>query len=111
MNKASYFELFATLKGLKIRNVVETEPGWVVEAEGLSSAVCPDCGVTSNSRHSRYWRTLRDLPLQGTCVVVKIQLGRWLCRQPACPRKIFTERVAGVLQPHAQQFIVSSAAP
>jgi transposase len=82
--------------------VVQTELGWVVEAEGLSSAVCPDCGVTSNSRHSRYWRTLRDLPLQGRCVVVKIQFGRWLCRQPACPRKIFTERVAGVLQPHAQ---------
>ena len=104
MNKTSRFDLLSILKGLKIRSVMQTEPGWIVEAEGASNAVCPVCGVTSDSRHSRCWRTLHDLPLQGTCVVVKLQVGRWLCRQAECPRKIFTERVSGVL-PHAQRTI------
>src|SRR5262249_40108320 len=67
------------------------------------SAVCPSCGVVSHSRHSRYWRQLNDLPLQGTCVQLKLRLGRWRCRTPGCVRQIFAERVAGVLASYAQQ--------
>jgi transposase len=101
--KLSYKELLSNLKGLKVRSVMQTELGWVVEAEGSLSDICPDCGVTSHSRHSRYWRKLRDLPLQGTSVTVKVQLGRWRCRSRKCLRQIFTERVAGVVLPHSQQ--------
>ena len=50
----SYKELFPDLKDLALRNVMQTERGWVVEAEGVGSAACPDCGMASNSRHSRY---------------------------------------------------------
>ena len=103
--KLSSKELLSTLSGLNVQNVVQTERGWVVEAEGSASAICPDCGVTSHSRHSRYWRKLRDLPLQGTSVTVKVLLGRWRCRQRECLRQIFTERVAGVLLPHSQHTI------
>ena len=103
--KLSYKELLSTLRGLKVRSVVQTERGWVVEAEGSASAICPGCGVASHSRHSRYWRKLRDLPLQGTSVTVRVLLGRWRCRQRECLRQIFTERVAGVLLPHSQHTI------
>jgi|HubBroStandDraft_6_1064221.scaffolds.fasta_scaffold25425_2 hypothetical protein len=41
----SYKELFPNLYDLTLRNVVQTETGWVVEAEGASSACCPGCGV------------------------------------------------------------------
>jgi transposase len=99
----SYKELLSNLNGLTVRNVVVAETGWVVEAEGSGSALCPDCGVTSHSRHSRYWRKLRDLPLQGASVTLKVQLGRWRCRSRQCLRQIFTERVTGVLLPHSQQ--------
>ena|SRR5258708_759114 len=44
--RLSYEELFSTLNGLKVRGVVQTEVGWVVEAEGSPSAICPECGVT-----------------------------------------------------------------
>ena len=90
---------FSNLKGLKVRNVVPAELGWVVEAEGSSRALCPDCGVTSHSRHSRYWRKLRDLPMQGASVTLKVQLGRWRCRSRQCLRQIFTERVDGIPAP------------
>src|SRR5665213_1426419 len=65
MRKTADKELLSTLKGLTIRNSVPTEDGWLVEAEGASSAICPGCGMASHSRHSCYWRTVRDLPLQG----------------------------------------------
>lgn len=99
----SYKELFPNLKDLTLRNVVQTESGWVVEAEGASSAFCPSCGMASHSRHSRYWRRLRDLPVQGISVTINLQLGRWRCRSRDCVRQIFTERVASVLIPHARQ--------
>jgi|ERR1035437_201064 hypothetical protein len=100
-----YKELLSTLNGLKVRTVVHTEVGWVVEAEGSPSAICPDCGGTLHSRHSRYWRKLRDLPLQGASGTIKVLLGRWRCRRRQCLRQIFTERVAGVLLPHSQHTI------
>ena len=96
-------ELFPNLNDLTLRNVVQTETGWAVEAEGASSACCPSCGVVSHSRHSRYWRRLRDLPVQGISVTINLQLGRWRCRSNDCVRQIFTERVASVLIPHAHQ--------
>jgi transposase len=101
--KLSYKELLSNLKGLTVRKLVPAGPGWVVEAEGSSHALCPDCGVTSHSRYSRYWRKLRDLPLQGASVTLKLQMGRWRCRSRRCLRQIFTERVDGVLLPHSQQ--------
>jgi transposase len=101
--KLSYKGLLLNLNGLTVRNVVPAGLGWVVEAEGSGSALCPDCGVSSHSRHSRYWRKLRDLPLQGASVTLKVQMGRWRCRSRRCLRQIFTERVDGVLLPHSQQ--------
>jgi transposase len=91
-----YKELFPNLNGLTIRNMAQREQGWVVEMEGASSALCPSCGTVSNSRHSRYWRQVRDLPVQGTSVTIKLRLGRWRCRNRECVRQIFTERVASV---------------
>jgi len=101
----SYEALLPALNGLKVRCMTQTELGWIVEAEGPPRAICPDCGATSRSRHSRYWRKLRDLPLQGATVTIKLLLGRWRCRRKECTRKIFTERVAGVLLPYSQHTI------
>lgn len=41
--------------------------------------------------------------MQGISVTINLQLGRWRCRTSDCVRQIFTERVASVLIPHAQQ--------
>jgi transposase len=61
------------------------------------------CGDVSHSRHSRYWRRLRDLPVPGIAVHVKLQLGRWRCRSRECLRGIFVERISGVALPYARQ--------
>src|ERR1700722_4970494 len=95
--KLSYKELLSNLKVLTVRNVVAAELGWVVEAEGSSRALCPDCGVTSHSRHSRYRRKLRDLPMQGASVTLKLQMGRWRCRSRRCWRQLLCQHSGQVV--------------
>src|SRR4051794_35282999 len=103
VNKLSFQELWPGLADFTLQNMISSEKGWVVEAEGKSEAVCPGCGTVSQSRHSRYWRTVKDLPVQGTRVTLKLKLGRWRCRSSECERRLFTERVPAVLAPYARQ--------
>ena len=74
-----------------------------MEADGQDSAICPGCQPISRSRHSRYWRSLRDLPVQGTQVILRLHLGRWRCRNAVCERRIFTEPLSKVCAPYARQ--------
>jgi hypothetical protein len=70
-------------------NVVSVEPGeqaWTVTVDSQQSTFCPGCGTQSESRHSTYLRTLRDLSAQGAPVVVNARLGRWRCRNQQCDR-------------------------
>ena len=100
-------ELLRSLGPLKLLNLTKTDKGWVVEAEGHNSAVCPACQTRSRSRHSRYGRSLRDLPLQGAFVILKLHLSRWRCRAPSCNRTIFAERLPELCLPNAQRTVRS----
>jgi len=48
---------------------------------------CPRCGVHSSHIHSRYSRTLRDLPCHGAVVRICLRTHRFYCRAPDCPRR------------------------
>ena len=74
----------------------------VVEAAGPTDGRCPACRRRSRSRHSRYWRTLRDLAAQGRAVTLRVRVSRWRCRNGRCPTTIFADRLPGVAAPHAQ---------
>jgi transposase len=69
---------------------------WVVETSGSGVAACPDCGAVSSARHSKYWRHLKDLPLQGSAVRIQLGVGRWRCRNAVCRQRIFCERLPKV---------------
>jgi transposase len=100
-------ELLHSLGPLKLLNLTKTDEGWIVEAEGHNTAVCPDCQTRSRSRHSRYGRSLRDLPLQGASVILNLHLSRWRCRAASCNRKIFGERLPELCLPNAQRTVRS----
>jgi hypothetical protein len=51
--------------GLTLLGFEKSEQGWLVHAEGRTGSECPACGTESTARHSRYWRQLQDLPVQG----------------------------------------------
>src|SRR5450631_478666 len=102
-NDLSYHELLRSLEGLTVRRVLSSANGWLVDVDGPRSATCPHCAMPSRSRHSSYRCRLQDLPLQGVSVTLDLRVGRWRCHTPQCQRRIFTERLPGVLEPYARQ--------
>jgi transposase len=66
------------------------------------SSCCPICAQASSQIHSRYRRTLRDVPCGGRQVVLHLFVRKFFCRNPDCARKIFTERLPPFVQPWAQ---------
>jgi Transposase/zinc-finger of transposase IS204/IS1001/IS1096/IS1165/Helix-turn-helix domain len=84
-------------------SVERGEQVWTVTVYSRQPTFCPGCGAQSKSRHSTYWRTLRDLSAQGAPVIVNARLGRWRCRNQRCDRRIFTERLPGLAAPFARR--------
>lgn len=66
------------------------------------TAVCPHCGTPSDRIHSRYRRTVADLPCQDRPLVLRLVVRKFRCRQAACPQEIFCERLPDLLTPHAR---------
>src|SRR5712671_4545034 len=92
---------------LALIGVTTTAEGVVVEADGPSSARCPACRRRSHSRHSRYWRTLKDLAAQGRAVTLRVHVSRWRCKHRRCETAIFADRLTGVSAPrvhHTHRF-------
>src|SRR2546429_2232290 len=66
-------------------------------------ASCPLCHHPSARRHSRYVRTVADLPWLGLTVRWQLHTRRFFCRQPECSQRIFCERVPSVVAPSARR--------
>ena len=66
-------------------------------------AKCPDCHQISSKIHSRYSRTVRDLPMAGFTVVLHVCVRRFFCDNPSCPRCTFTERLSGIIESYARR--------
>ena len=62
------------------------------------SASCPSCGCPSHRVHSRYLRTIADLPCFGTPVMLRYQVRRFFCDDLECPQRIFAERLDPVVR-------------
>ena len=75
------------------RLVVSAEGITVVATARRPVVICPVCGCASRRVHSRYTRTVADLPWQGVHVRLLAQVRRFFCAHPGCRRRIFTERL------------------
>jgi len=98
-NELSGQELLPPEIGLTLLGFEKSEQGWLVSAEGRTGSECPSCGMQSTARHSRYWRQLQDLPVQGKRVALQLRLSRWRCRNRECEQAIFRERLGEVVAP------------
>jgi len=67
-----------------------------------TSAPCPLCATPARRLHSDYGRTLADLPWAQYRVCLQLRVRKWFCRNRACPRRIFTERLPTVAAPWAR---------
>jgi len=64
---------------------------------------CPVCRFPTRRIHSRYRRTIADLPWAHYRVVWQLGVRKFFCANGRCPRRIFTERLPGVVAPWARR--------
>jgi transposase len=65
--------------------------------------LCPLCHIQTPRVHSRYTRTLADLPWGTYAVRLQLRVRKFFCDNPTCPRQIFTERLPAVAAPWARR--------
>ena len=90
-------------QALALESIERDERGFTLHVRTCQDPQCPGCGRISRSRHSHYVRNLQDLPWQGLAVRVRLKTRRFRCRNPACERKIFVERLPEVARPYGRQ--------
>ena len=92
--------LLSHLDGLSVDEmIIRVKRVIVFLAAENRTAPCPRCAQVSDRVHSRYRRTLHDLPWADTTVILRLRVRRFRCTNPTCSRAIFAERfpkLAGV---------------
>jgi transposase len=79
---------------LQLDSIETSDKTITIRVASTSTLVaCPSCGRAAQRGHSQYTRTLADLPLSGRSVQLRLQVRRFFCDNPLCPRKTFTERL------------------
>jgi transposase len=95
--------LLALPEGMQIDQIHITESGLVVEVVSTQlQSSCPLCFQPSSHVHSYYHRTLKDAPCVGRQLQLRLCVRKFYCRNPACSRKVFTERLADLAEPWAR---------
>ena len=90
--------------GLQLRDVSVGPDRIVATLEATAPrGACPSCGTWSEAVHSRYQRTIADLPWGGRAVRLCLRVRKFYCRQPACARRVFTERLPHLVAPYARR--------
>jgi transposase len=89
---------------LRVDALLVADDGLTIRvAADATAARCPLCGEPADRVHSRAARTLADLPWAGVAVRLCVQVRKFFCDNPSCPRRIFRERLAGVAQASARR--------
>jgi transposase len=68
-------------------------------------AQCPRCHRTSSRVHSRYTRTVADLPWHGVSVNLELHTRRFRCDSSLCLQRIFCERLPSVVAHYARKTV------
>ena len=91
--------------GLIIEQVRIEESGVAAAARSRDvGSACPACGRLSRRVHSRYVRSLSDLPAHGRRVRIALTVRRFRCGNDVCPREIFAERFGeDIVAPYARR--------
>jgi transposase len=100
----SRIPLLPAPKELELVSVAPDPRGLVLHLRTSRTQVaCPECGQSTSRVHSRYARTLTDLPWQGSTVQISLQTRRFFCRTSDCRRRIFAERLPGTAARYARR--------
>ena len=92
------------LKGLRLAEIAVADEGVTLQLFATRrTAPCPSCRHRSHRVHSRYDRTIADLPWSGTTVRLRVRVRRFICRDAACPQRIFAEQLPQLVDRYARR--------
>ncbi|MER5262694.1 ISL3 family transposase [Actinosynnema sp. NPDC002837] len=87
-----------------VRDRRSSTPQSRVLAPHRNAAVpCPVCGTATAQVHGYHSRTLKDVPVDGRQVVVRLRARRLVCAALGCPRQTFREQVPGLVERHQRR--------
>jgi len=87
-------------EGLDVTSVSETPKEVLVRVTSTrTGSLCPLCSTASQAIHSSYRRKPADLPCAGRPIRLLLTVRKFFCRNTACPRKVFTERLPELIEP------------
>jgi transposase len=66
------------------------------------TACCPLCQQPSERVHSKYQRTVADVPCGGRRVLLLLIVRKFICHTSTCLQTIFTERLPDLVQSYAR---------
>ncbi|MDQ5854493.1 MAG: ISL3 family transposase, partial [Chloroflexota bacterium] len=84
---------------------IENTRVMVVATSTQPAVVCPYCGSVAARVHSRYTRTVADLPCVGRRLTISLRVRRFFCDVPHCAHKTFAERFGTVLPAYARRTV------
>ena len=96
--------LLPWIKGIQVNSVHSTNT--IIElrlSTNAPSVVCPLCGQLTRRVHSRYQRTLADLPWNRVAVRIRLHTRKLFCQNLLCQRRIFTEPLPQLVAPYARK--------
>lgn len=97
------------ISGFRVRGVVESDGElWIGVETNADVTGCPDCGSRARGRGRRV-TVVRDLPAGGRPVRLVWRKRRWVCPDPDCDRRSWSEshpeiRARGVLTERARRW-------
>jgi transposase len=94
------------LPGFAVEHVHRADTALLIAARAnTAGACCPDCHAVTPRVHSHYLRRLQDLPVVEHPVRLRLQVRRFRCPTPTCPRRTFAERLPTLAPCHAQRTV------
>lgn len=88
---------------LKFRTLILDEQRIILVAATIApKAACPKCHRLTDHIHSRYQRTLADLPWATAPIELRLTVRRFACTPCTCSRQTFTERLPTVAPLYAR---------
>ncbi len=89
---------------LRLDQILITESAITVTVTTTQpEAICPLCACVSTRVHSRYCRTIADLPWAGVPVRLYLRARKFFCSNPCCRRTIFAERLPTIVASSARR--------
>lgn len=98
--------VFSGLAAVIIEDVADGGDAVVVTARTREDPVpCPVCATPTAKVHGYHHRTVKDVPVDGRQVVVRLRARRLVCSVLSCGRQTFREQIPGLLERHQRRTV------